>query len=100
MGSGVYHRIAIVVVREIRIIGLAVESKLEDTHPRQLKLIAKSIHIRCDQPQILSDEWQRAQFSLYCLKEIGARTRDPLARLCRQCSYWYVPRRREPADPV
>ena len=40
---------------------------------RQVELIAECIHVRCDQPQVLDDERQGAQFPLVRLEEIGAR---------------------------
>ena len=43
-------------MREVRVIRIAVEGKLQDTGPGHLKLIAERTNVRCDQTQILSNE--------------------------------------------
>ena len=53
---GIYDRVRDVVVREVGVIRIAVEGKLEDTGTRHLKLIAERTNVRCDQTQILSNE--------------------------------------------
>ncbi len=100
MRPGVYDRVAIVVVRQIRIIGLAIECELEDTHARKVKFVAERVHVGRDQPQILGDKRESAQFPLQCMKEIGAWTRDPLSRLRRRCPGRNVPRRCECAEMI
>src|SRR5262249_53732951 len=85
MRPGVYDRVRDVVVREVRIVRTAVESKLKDTRSGYLKLIAKRINVRSDQPQILGNERYAAYLFLHSLKEISSWTLYPLARLgCRQ----------------
>ncbi len=45
MGSGVDHRVVVVIFREIRVIRFAVECELKNAHPRQMKLVAQ-VHTR------------------------------------------------------
>src|SRR5262245_39330496 len=70
---------------------MTVEGELKNPRSREVELVAQRIHIRCDQPQVLDDKGQSAQFSLYRLKEIGTRPRDPPPRLCRRGSGGHVP---------
>ena len=50
---GVNHAIVNDVMRQMRIIRIAIERELKHAHARQLKLIAERRHRRRDQPQVL-----------------------------------------------
>ena len=77
---------------------MTVEGELQDAGPRKVKLIAECIYIRRDQSQILHDKRQAAQLTLDCVKKIGARTGNPLSRLCSRRAGGHVPGGGEPAE--
>ena len=56
MRAGIDDSVRDVVVREVRVVRMAVESKLQDTCSRNVELVAERANIRRDQAQILSDE--------------------------------------------
>ena len=56
MRAGVHDHVRDVVVREVRVIGMAVEGELEDLRPGQAELVAQGEHVGRDQPQVLGDE--------------------------------------------
>jgi hypothetical protein len=51
--ASIYDSIGHKVARQVRIVTLAIESKLEHAHSRQLEAVAQRMHIARDQPQIL-----------------------------------------------
>jgi hypothetical protein len=48
MGAGVDHRVGDVVARQMRVVGVAVEGELQNSHAGQVELVAERIHVRCD----------------------------------------------------
>src|SRR5215472_4604524 len=85
---------------KIWIIRVAVKSKLKHASTGDLELIAKLGNVRRDNPEILSDERQSAQFFFYRIKKICARALHPLTCLGGYCSGRYMPRRCEPAKMI
>src|SRR5271166_6019209 len=79
---------------------MAVEGELEDLCSRQMVLISKHAHVQRDQPQVLSDKRQTAQFSLYRLEELLARPRHPMPRLGCRCVGRYMPRRSKTTEVI
>src|SRR5262245_54007346 len=100
MGAGIDHGVSNVGVRQVWIICLAVESKLQHPCPRHVELVAERADIRRDQAQILSDEREYAQFSLYRAEEISARPWHPLTGLGRRCPGRDMPGGREPTEMI
>src|SRR5215467_3967978 len=80
VGASVYDSVGRVVMGQVGVIQFAVERELENPHSWQPELITERGYVLCDQPQILGDEWQRAQLLLNRTEEISARTGDPLTR--------------------
>ena len=79
---------------------MAVESKLQDSCPRHVELVAERANLRRDQAQILSDEREYAELSLYRAEEISARTWHPMPGLGRRCPGRYVPGGCEPTEMI
>ena len=100
VGAGINDCVRDVVVGKVRVIGVAVEGKLQDPCPGHVELVAKRSNVRRDQAKIFRNERQHAQLSLYRAEEISARTRDPLAGLGRSCPGRYMPGGREPAKMI
>src|SRR5207247_239875 len=100
MGTGVRHRVGDVVVREVRVIRRAVEGELKNPAPRQMELVEEGPYVRRDQPQVLGDERQSVQLSLYRAEELGARSCHPLSSLGSRCFSRYVPGGCEPSKMI
>jgi hypothetical protein len=60
VGTGVNEPVAALIVgRQVRVIWIAVESKLQDFHAWQAETIAQGFHIRCNDAEILRNQRQR-----------------------------------------
>jgi hypothetical protein len=84
----------------VRVPEVTIERELQHAHARQLELITQRLYVGCDQPQILCDEGQPAEFLFGCAEEVLARARHPLPGLCRCRSSRYVPRRGKGAEMI
>ena len=60
MCAGVDHSVAHEIVRQVWIVRMTVESKLQNTCSRKLKLVSQCPDIRSNNSQIFDDEWQVA----------------------------------------
>src|SRR5271157_2241244 len=100
MGAGINDCVGDVVVGEVRVIGVAVEGKLQNPCPGHVELVAEGTNVWRDHAKILRNERQHAQLSLHRAEEISARTWDPLPGLSRSCPGRYVPGGREPAKMI
>jgi hypothetical protein len=100
VGAGVYDCICSVILRQMRVIPMSVKGELQHPHPGQTEPVAQRGDVRRDQPQILGEERQTAQFSLRDLEEFGARSGHPLARLRRRGTGRHVPRGSENPEVV
>src|SRR5262249_7737024 len=68
MRSGIGDRVGHKVVRKIRVVGMAVEGKLENSSTRQLKLVPECRYIRSNNAKIFDDERQAAQLVANCFE--------------------------------
>jgi len=57
MRAGIGDRIVHEIMRQVWIVRMTIESKLEHAHPGQTKLVAQGMHVGSNQPQIFRDEW-------------------------------------------
>ena len=94
MGTGIGDGIVWNILRQVGIVPIAVEGKLQNFGPRHLELVTECPHIWSDNAQILDDE-REAQLFLYCIEKERARTLHPLSGLRRWRTSWNVPCRRE-----
>src|SRR5271165_2385708 len=94
------HRIGNVVVRQMRVVLMSVESELENTGSGDSKLIAQRLHLWRDQTQVFSDERQTSQLFFDCSEKQCARARNPLSRLSSRRPERYIPRRGESPEVV
>src|SRR5437870_13061369 len=78
VGAGIRDRVVDKVVRQIWVVRMTVEGKLEDSSPRQLKLITQCLHVRRDNTQIFDDKLKVAQLLVYRLETAST---QPLHRL-------------------
>src|SRR5437870_5555984 len=65
---------------------MTIEGELENLCAGNMELISKRANIRCNQPQVLGDELQTAQFCSYSSEELRARARYPTPGSGRRCS--------------
>src|SRR5208282_1206999 len=79
---------------------MAVEGELENLCAGQTELISKHANVRCDQPQVLRDKRQTAQFSLYRLEDLLTRPRHPMPGLGCRCVGRYMPRRSKTTEVI
>ena len=56
MSTGICDRVGNKVVRKIWIVRIAVECELQHAGAGELKLVAQSLHVGCNQTKILGDE--------------------------------------------
>src|SRR5260370_24331231 len=78
MGSGVRHEIRnIIVGTEAGTLRVVAESKLQDGHSRESKLVADLLDFCRDNAQILGDDRQLTEFLLQCRKQLRSRTLCP-----------------------
>src|ERR1035438_9337396 len=89
-----------VVLWQVRIVFVPIEGELQNPCARNLKLVAKILHILSDETEIFGDERQSAQLGFDPAEEPGPRTRLPRPRLGRGSPGRYVPGRRKPAEVV
>ena len=60
MCAGVDHSVADEAVRQVWVVGMTVESKLQNTRSRKLKLVTQCLYIWSNDSQIFGDERQVA----------------------------------------
>src|SRR5258708_4033040 len=78
MGSGVRHEIRnIIVGTEVGTLGVIAESKLQDGHSRESKLVADLLDFCRDNAQILGNDGQLTEFLLQCRKQLCPGTLYP-----------------------
>jgi hypothetical protein len=100
MGACVDDGVADEVLREVWVVGMTVESKLQNTCSRKLKLVAQRHYVCSDNAEIFNDEWQAAQLSRHTLEKVNTRTLHPLARLSRRRPRGHVPCCRKSSEVV
>ena len=88
MSACVHHGVGRAIVREMNVVGAAVEGKLQNACSRRWELVAKGRHVRCDETEVLRNERQTTQLALHDPEEIGARPRHPFARFRGRGSGW------------
>src|SRR5262249_19253814 len=91
--ASVNNRVWSKVAGEMRVAGIPIKGKLQHAHSGQFEFVSERKHVGSDEPQILGNEGQVAQFALNRFEEIAARTWHPLASLCRPSPGRNVPRR-------
>src|SRR5262245_39335182 len=100
MCTRVHHCIRGVIMREMDVIRAAIEGELQDARSRDVELVAKSRHVRCNYAEVLGDERQCTQRATYRPEETGARTGHPFAGLRSRCPRRYVPGGRERPEMI
>src|ERR1700761_169965 len=79
VGPGVDNGVGYITMGQVVVRCPVAETKLQDAHAGQIKLLAQLIDLMRDQPQIFGDEWQRSQLLAKRGEELSARSLDPLA---------------------
>ena len=64
MRARVGHGVVNVVIRQMRILWIAVKGELKNAHTRKILGVAQVDHVRRDHAEIFGDKRQIAQFSL------------------------------------
>ncbi len=100
MGAGVHHGVAGVVMWQVRIRWVAVESELEHFHPWRADLFPHFLYLWGDESQVFHDHGHVAECLLHFLEEINARAFDPAAFLRRWHPCGYLPVRIEPPEVI
>jgi hypothetical protein len=67
------------ILREVRVVWLAVEGELENPCPGQVELVAERTYVGRDDPQVLGKEGEGAELFLHGAEKFAARARDPLS---------------------
>ena len=73
VGAGVRHAVAIVEIRQVWVVRLAVESKLQHAHPRDAEPVLERQHVLGDEAEILGDQRQVAELIEDPAQELFAR---------------------------
>ena len=68
MSAGVDDNVFVVVVRQVDILGVAGEGKLQDAHSRESAIVPQGLNIGRDHAQIFGDDWQLTQGCSNCGK--------------------------------
>jgi hypothetical protein len=77
--AGINGAVLNVVVRQMRIVRVAVEGELQHTHAGQLELIPQRRYRRRDDSQVLGQQREPTQSTLRLVEEVGTRTGSPMA---------------------
>ena len=74
--ASVYDAVVNEVMRQMRVVGIAVERKLKHAHARQMKLVSQRRDRRCDDTEILGKQWEPTESLANFFEEVGAGTRS------------------------
>src|SRR5262249_1262791 len=88
------------VVRQMRVVGVAIESKLQHAHSGQLELIAQRSDRGRDEAQVFGQQRKTTQGLSSFLKKVGPWAGYPLASGRRRRSGRYMPGRLEAAEVI
>src|SRR5262249_13815761 len=91
MGARIDDRVFSKIAWQVRVIWMTIESELKDAHSGQGELISKGNHVGSNEPKILSNEREVAQFSKDGAKEVCPRPLTPIPRLCRERIWCNMP---------
>ena len=61
VSAGVDNHIAMIVVRQVVILRITAECKLQNAHAGKTTIVSQSFNIRSDHAQVFSDDWQLTQ---------------------------------------
>src|SRR5271157_5933680 len=100
VGTRVYNGVMWDVLRKVGITRITVKGKLQNSRPRQLKLVAQCLYVRSNDTQIFHDERKTTHLVPNRFKKERARALHPLPRLSRCCARRNVPRGREAAEVI
>ena len=88
------------ILRQMRIVGLAVERELQHEHPGQPETIPQSPHLVRDDAEVLRDERRLAKAFPQRREQAIADAVPPHARAGRRCTGRHLPIRLERAEVI
>src|SRR5438552_1264355 len=100
MRAGVGNDVAVIVVRQIDVLGVAAESKLQDAHAGKLKVVAQFFNIGSDHAQVFSDDGKFTKRFSNRGEQLPAGRFDPTTTLGRFVTPGDFPASRESAEVI